>query len=74
MAMRDEKAAELVGVLLDITYVRDHQVDAQHLLFGKHEAAIDRDHVLAELEEQHVAADLSETAEGDYAQGMAIWH
>ena len=67
VAVRDEDRLELLAVLLDVANVRDHEVDAEHLLVREHEARVDGDHVVAVLEQHHVLADLTETAEGDYA-------
>ena len=66
----DEEGLELVGVLLDITHVRNDEVDAEHFFFGKHEAAVDGDHVVAVLEDDHVTADLAQAAEWDYAEAF----
>ena len=67
-------ALNLSRLLLDVADVRDDEVDAEHLLFGEHEAGVDGDHVVAVLEQHHVLADLAETAEGDDAKACGVRH
>ena len=74
VAVGDEDGPQLVAVLLDVGDVRDDEVDAEHLLFGEHEAGVDDDHVVAVLEQHHVLADLAETAEGDDAELLIVCH
>ena len=64
----DEERADLLAVLLEIRDVGDDEVDAEHLLVGEHEPAVDDDDVVAVLEEVHVLADLAHPAERDDAE------
>ena len=64
----DEERPDLVAVLLEIGDVGDDEVDAEHLLVGEHEAAVDDDDVVAVLEDVHVLADLPHPAERDDAE------
>ncbi len=41
VAVGDDDAPQLVAVLEDVGDIGDDQVDAQHLLFGEHEAGVD---------------------------------
>ena len=66
----DEERPDLVAVLLEIADVGDDEVDAEHLLVGEHEAAVDDDDVVAVLEHVHVLADLPHPAERDDAERL----
>jgi hypothetical protein len=59
---------QLLALVDDVADVGDHKVDAEHVLGGEHEAAVYGDAVVAVLEQHHVLADLTETAEGDDAK------
>ncbi len=74
VAVGEEDRLELLAVLFDVSNVRDHEVDAEHLLLREHEAGIDGDHVVAVLEQHHVLADLSQTAKRDNAQLCRVCH
>ena len=60
-----EQGAKLVLVFAQVREVVDHDVDAEHLVVGKHQTAIDHDDVVAGLDHGHVAADFPAPAEGD---------
>ena len=57
VAMRDDDAAELLGVFENIGIVRQDEVDAHMLVVGEHESGIDEDDVVPALERGHVLAD-----------------
>ncbi len=65
MAVRDDDAAQLVGVLQHVGVVGQDEVDARMVVIGKHEARVVQDHVALALEDGHVLADGVETAERD---------
>ena len=72
----DEERPDLGAVLLEVGDVGDDEVDAEHLLVGEHEAAVDDDDVVAVLEDVHVLADLPHPAERDDAErlvGFGAW-
>ena len=64
----DEERPDLVAVLLEVRHVGHDEVDAEHLLVGEHQAAVDDDDVVAVLEHVHVLADLPHPAERDDAE------
>ena len=66
--VRDEDRPEVLAAIENVADVRNHKVDAEHVLGREHEPAIDGDHVVLVLEEHHVLADLAETAKRDDAQ------
>ena len=66
----DEERLDVGAALLEIGDVGDDEVDAEHLLVGEHEAAIDDDDLVAVLEDVHVLADLAHPAERDDAERM----
>jgi hypothetical protein len=69
VAVGQEDGAELAGVFAKVGEVGDDQVHPEHFFLWEHQADVDSNHVVAELEQHHVAADLAETAEGDDSQG-----
>ena len=68
----DEERPDLGAVLLEVGDVGDDEVDAEHLLVGEHEAAVDDDDVVAVLEHVHVLADLAHPAERDDAERRVV--
>ena len=49
-------------------YVRevvDHDVDAEHLVVGKHKPAVDDHEIVVGLDDRHVAADFAAAAQRD---------
>ena len=68
----DEERPHVLAALLEIGDVGDDEVDAEHLLVGEHEAAVDDDDVVAVLEHVHVLADLPHPAERDDAE-RHVW-
>ena len=71
MRVREEDAAHLRLVVLQVGDVGDDEVDAEHLLVGEHQAGVDDDHVVALLDGHHVLADLANTAERDHAKRVS---
>ena len=65
----DEERLDVGLALLEVGDVGDDEVDAEHLLVGEHEPAVDDDDVVAVLEHVHVLADLADAAERDDAEG-----
>ena len=54
--------------LQQIAEVGDDVVDAEHIVFGEHQAGIDDDRVIAVLDDHHVLADFPQPANRDYAK------
>jgi hypothetical protein len=72
VGVRDEERADVGAVLLEVGDVGDDEVDAEHLLVGEHQAAVDDDDVVAVLEHVHVLADLPHPAERDDAERRVV--
>ena len=68
----DEEGPDVGAVLLEVGDVGDDEVDAEHLLVGEHEPAVDDDDVVAVLEHVHVLADLAHPAERDDAERLGF--
>ena len=64
----DQERLDVGAALLEVGDVGDDEVDAEHLLVGEHEPAVDDDDVVAVLEDVHVLADLAHPAERDDAE------
>ena len=73
VAVRDDDAAQLVGMLEHIGVVRQNKVDAGMIVVGEHKARIVDDHVVSAFEHGHVLADSVKTAERDDLQlGLGV--
>ena len=68
VAVGEHDALDVVETVPDRGEVRQDQVDAGLLLLGEEHAAVDDQQAAAVLEDGHVAADLTETAERGDAQ------
>ena len=71
VGVRDQERPDLGAVLLEVGDIGHDEVDAEHLLVGEHEPAVDDDDVVAVLEHVHVLADLPHPAERDDAERRA---
>ena len=67
VSVGDQQRAQLVGPLANVGEVVDDDVDAEHLVVGEHQAAIDDDEIVVGLDHRHVAADLAAAAQRDDA-------
>jgi hypothetical protein len=65
VAVRQDDGAEGLAPGKRVGEIRDHVVDARQLVVREHEPAVDREQVLAGLDQHHVEADLAETSERD---------
>ena len=65
VAVGQDDRLDLVGALDQVGDVGDHQVDAQHLLLGEHQAGVDDQDPAVVLDRHHVDADLAQPTEGD---------
>ena len=61
----DDEGLDALALVAQVGDVRHDEVDAVHLLLGEHEAAVDDDDLVGELEDGHVLADLADAAERD---------
>ena len=69
----DEERLDVGAALLEVGDVGDDEVDAEHLLVGEHQSAVDDDDLVAVLEDVHVLADLAHPAERDDAERLVVW-
>ena len=69
----DEERLDVLPALLEVGDVRHDEVDAEHLLVGEHQPAVDDDDVVAVLEDVHVLADLAHPAERDDPERLVRW-
>ena len=72
VAVGQQKAEHLFLPLGQVGDIRQHQVDAEHLLFGEHQAGVDHDDLLVVFENHHVAPDLAQSPERDGAQARLL--
>src|SRR5439155_21827718 len=64
----DEEPADLALALAQVGDVGDYEIDPEHALVGEHQTGIDDDHVIADLDREHVLADLTDAAQRDHPQ------
>jgi hypothetical protein len=62
VTVRQEDRPESLGTFQQVGYVGDHEIDPQHLFLREHEAGVHGDDRVAVLHQEHVLADLAETA------------
>ena len=75
MPVRDHKALHLLNMILQIRDVRDHHVDAEHIVVGEGKAAVHHNNTVLILEGSNVHADLLQTSQRDDLQpGTAVIH
>ncbi len=60
VTMGNKDAANAVQFIVQIGGVGDDQVDAKHLLIGKHQSRVDDDDIFAVLDGHHVLANLAQ--------------
>ena len=68
----DEERLDVGAALLEVGDVGDDEVDAEHLLVGEHQAAVDDDDLVAVFEDVHVLADLAHPAERDDSERLVV--
>lgn len=68
VAVRQDDGIDVVEPVLDGAEVRQDQVHARLVVFGKKNAAVDHEQPPGMLEDGHVAADLANSAECDDAE------
>ena len=66
----DDEGLDPLALVAQVGDVRHDEVDAVHLLLGEHQAAVDDDDLVGELEDRHVLADLADAAERDDPQDL----
>src|SRR5690242_10036746 len=72
VAVGDDPAPDLVSLVQQVCDVGDDEVDAQHLVLGEHQAAVDEEDLLPALEGHHVLADLAQATErDDFEDGLS---
>ena len=64
VAVGEDDAQHAVLVLHDVGEVGQHQIDAEHLVVGEHEAGVDDENGVAVLQDHHVLADGPQSPEG----------
>ncbi|MPM52052.1 hypothetical protein SDC9_98805 [bioreactor metagenome] len=63
MPVCKDKAAQPFLVGLQVTDIRDHQVNAQHVFLGKGGAAVDHDQITVALHSRNVLTDFIDSAQ-----------
>src|SRR5512147_161552 len=69
VSVGQDHAADAGLVFDEVGEVGDHDVDAEHLCVGEHEARVDHHDVVAAFEHGHVEPDLAHAAQGDDGKG-----
>ena len=61
----EDDGTDVLTVLFEVRDVRDDEVDAEKLGFGKHHAGVDHDDVVADAKRHHIHAKFAEATEGN---------
>jgi hypothetical protein len=59
MPVRENHTRHIVGSIQDRRKIGQHEVNAKHVLLGKHDSAIQQGNLAVDLEGSTVAADLA---------------
>ena len=74
VAVRDDDAAQLVGMLEHVGVIRQDKVDAGMIVVGEHKARVIDDHVVSAFEHGHVLADGVKAAKrNDLQLGLGVF-
>src|SRR5256885_9867760 len=68
VSVGEEDAEHLTVPLQQVGDVRQHEVDAEHVLLGKHEPRVDDEDLVLPLQGPHVDPDLAQTAKRDVTE------
>ena len=68
MSVSDEIRAHTLPVALQIGDIRNHQVNAEHILSREDRAAVHHDDIVAKLKRRHVLADLAKPTQRNDSQ------
>ena len=60
----------VIHAITDVAEVRQNHVDARLGLFGKQHTAVDDEQFAVDFEDGHVATDLADSAERNYAKNI----
>ena len=64
----DHKSFYFIDVVFEIGRIRDHEVDAEHVVFRKRQTAVHDNDTVLTLKGSYIHADLLKTAQGDDLQ------
>jgi len=74
VSVREDEGLDVVAKRLEGGEIRDHEVDAEQFRLRKHDAGIHEESGLPAGDEQHVHAELAETAERDHVKHQFPTH
>ena len=63
VAVCEHDGLDLVAVLEEIRDIRNHEIDAEHILLREHETGINEQDLILIADDRHILANLSQTAE-----------
>ena len=73
VSVRDHKSKNLFLMLLQICYIRNYQIDTEHIVFRKSETAVDNDDFIVIFDGGYINADSLQTSERDDANAVFIF-
>ena len=65
VSMSQDERLDLVAMLFDVGQIRNRDINAEQIFVGKHNSAIDDDHLTVITKDGHIHAELAEPAERD---------
>ena len=63
MPMREDDSLDLFAILNQIRDVRNHKVNAQHVIFGEHQSCVNQQNLIVHTNDRHIFADLPQAAQ-----------
>src|SRR6185503_15023450 len=73
VAVGKENRTNMLPVFHQVRNIGDHDVDAQQLRFGKHQAGVDDNNVISPANGHAIHSELAQTAQGHDVQ-FSSWH
>ena len=68
VTVSDNDAADFVSILLNVSKIRENNVNARHIAVRESKTAVHDEHIVCTLEKGHILADFVKTAERDNAE------
>ena len=62
MAVSDEDATDAVFFVVEVTGIRDNEIDTEHFFVGEHNPGINNDDIIAIFDDHHVLSDFPQSS------------
>ena len=65
MAVGDEDTTDTVFFVVEVTGIRDNEIDTEHFFIGEHHPGINNDDIIAIFDDHHVLSDFPQSSQLD---------